>query len=229
MSVEVLSTRELSQPLCAEAASKGIEITVSAFIKTEPVENVEVQQEIEAAAALCASVVFTSANAVESVAAQLGFEPDWRIFCLGHATAFRAQKLFPDLEIISVGENATELAEFILQQEHVEEVIFFCGDRRRAELPLTLRKAGVAVQEVIVYQTVSLPHRVKGKFSAVLFFSPSGVQSYFASNEPDVSLPLFAIGPTTAEAIRERCGNEVIVADSPTQEAMLNELIDYFF
>ena len=229
MSVEVLSTRELSKTLCEKAASKGIHINISAFIKTEPVENVEVQQEIEAAAALSATVAFTSSNAVEAVAAQLSFLPDWRIFCLGHATADRARALFPELKINSGGDDASELAEIIMQQEEVEEMIFFCGDRRREELPLALKNAGILVQEIIVYQTLAIPHRVKGDFSAVMFFSPSGVHSYFASNQPDPSLPLFAIGPTTAAAIHEHCGNPVIIADSPAPEAMLNELIEYFF
>lgn len=229
MAIEVLSTRELSRPLMERALSKGLHIMVSPFIRTEPLENVEVQQEIELAAGLCANVVFTSANAVEAVAAQLSFQPDWEIFCLGHATANRARKFFPELKIHAGGDDASELAAIILQHEEIEEVIFFCGDRRREELPQALCKGGLAVQEIVVYHTIALPHRVKGNFAAVLFFSPSGVQSFFASNKPDPSMPVFALGPTTAAALSEVCKNPVVTAASPTPEALMNELIDYFF
>jgi hypothetical protein len=39
---------------------------------------------------------------------------------------------------------------------------------------------------------------------------------------------LFAIGHTTADAIRECCINPVIVSDSPGKTALLRQVIDHF-
>jgi len=167
------------EALIKDAASKKIFIEVVSFIRTEPIRSIEIKQEIEQAFMLTATVVFTSANAVEAVAAELGEQkPGWKIFCMGHATRQLAGKYFGKNLIIESADNARELAELIIHKAD-SEVIFFCGDQRRNELPDLLRKNNIRVKEIVVYQTIATPCKIEKKYDGILFFSPTGVQSFF--------------------------------------------------
>src|SRR5580692_3545081 len=95
--ITILCTKAIDEAFIKEAASKNILIDVYPFITTEPISSVEVQQEIEQAFILSATVVFTSVKAVEAVAAELDEQrPDWQIFCIGHATRQCCEKYFGD-------------------------------------------------------------------------------------------------------------------------------------
>jgi uroporphyrinogen-III synthase len=227
--IDILSTRELNEELLALAAAKGIRIEVSPFIRIEPVESVELQQEVEAVMIMNATVVFTSANAVEAVYGYLSdVEPIWDIYCIGHATSDLVREYFPFSRLAGEADSATELADVILEEAEGEEIIFFCGDRRRDELPEKLRHARFDVDEIVVYQTITTPHKIKKHYHAVMFYSPSGAESFFEMNRLPPGTPLFAIGETTAAAIRKRCDNLVLTPDEPSKEEMVNLVLDYF-
>src|ERR1700730_137942 len=161
--IKVLCTRPISHSLVNQARSAGIRLDVVPFIDTEPIQSVEVQQEIQLLLTEIATVVFTSTNAVEAVAAELEEQqPDWRIFCIGNATSELVKKYFGDESIEGTAEDASGLAQVIIKvMPERNEVVFFCGDQRRAELPEKLAENGIEVIEIVVYQTISIPHRVK--------------------------------------------------------------------
>jgi uroporphyrinogen-III synthase len=62
----------------------------------------------------------------------------------------------------------------------------------------------------------------------VIFFSPSAVESFFSMNTVTASLPLFAIGQTTAAAIREHTNNPVVIAAEPDAALLIRQVIDHF-
>ncbi|MGC4037761.1 MAG: hypothetical protein QM764_17495 [Chitinophagaceae bacterium] len=75
--ITILSTGVLPSHLVEEVEANDLAIDVISFIKTEAIQSIEVQQEIEQALLQTTTVVFTSRNAVEAVAAELeGQEPD---------------------------------------------------------------------------------------------------------------------------------------------------------
>lgn len=227
--IDILSTRELDEELLELAAERGVHIEVSPFIRIEPVESVEVQQEVEAALMMSATVIFTSANAVEAVYGFLSdVEPLWTVYCIGHATADRVTEYFPFARLAGTADSAADLAGMIIEEADTAEVIFFCGDKRRDELPEMLRGADFDVDEIVVYQTVATPHKVKKNYHAVMFFSPSGVESFFELNRLPPGTPLFAIGETTAATIRKRCDNPVMTPAEPAKDEMVNQVISYF-
>lgn len=227
--ISILSTRELDSSLIRMAADKGIHIDVSPFIRTEAIDSVEVQQEIANAETMNATVVFSSINAVEAVAAFTSEGlPAWDIYCVGNNTAERAKSCFPYSRICATEDSAADLAEIILEESDAGEIFFFCGNLRRDELPDALRDAGVDVNEINVYQTVALPHKLNKKYNGVMFYSPSGVESFFSSNTPAPEIPLFAIGNTTATAIRKLCGNPVMMPGHPSRESLVEEVIAYY-
>ena len=157
--IHILSTRPLSKSLIQEAKAEGIFIDELSFIETEPIQTIEVQQEIEQAYLQSATVVFTSMNAVDAVVAwQDGQQPDWVIYCMGNTTKKLLQESFGTHSVVGTAGNAAELAELIAAESDTDEVIFFCGEQRRDELPSILRKSGIDVQEILVYETIHTPH-----------------------------------------------------------------------
>ncbi len=228
-SISILCTRPLEERLVEEARINSIDIDIIPFIETEPIESVEVQQEIEYVLSLQTTVVFTSMNAVEAVAANMIEEqPAWKIYCIGFTTTALIRKLFPFSEIVATADNAADLAALIVEGQISDEVVFFCGDQRREELPQILRKHHITVNEIIVYQTIALPQKVKKNYLGILFFSPSAVDSFFEMNKVADHTVFFAIGNTTASCIRKYSANRIQVANQPGKENLVQEMIGYF-
>lgn len=227
--IHILCTRPLPETLIEEAFQAGIEIEVSPFIETESILSVEVQQEIELASTESATVVFTSMNAVDAVTIFLdSLQPDWAIYSIGTATGRLVKEYFGEAKIAGTASDAASLAGLIAEDRFVDEVIFFCGDQRRDELPEILRQHEVVVNEIVVYQTISVPHKIEKQYHGILFFSPSAVQSFFQKNKLTDTTILFAIGNTTANEIKKYSTNKIIISDAPGKENLVSKMIEYF-
>lgn len=227
--INILSTRPLSGDSIKEASEHHIHIDTLSFIETEAIDTIDVQQEIENALLQSALVVFTSMNAVEAVAAQLeGQEPDWKIYTMGYTSAELVKQYFGEEALYGTAKNAAELAELVVEEWNQEEVIFFCGNQRRDELPDILREHNIEVNEIEVYTTIATPHKIKKHYDAVLFFSPSAVRSFFSVNKAGQQTILFAIGDTTAREISKFSKNKVIIGSEPGKENLLQEAISFF-
>ena len=227
--IKILSTRPVAEELAKEAAGKGIQLDSLSFIETHAIQDIEVQQEVEWAGTEEAVVVFTSMNAVDAVTDLLdGHKPDWRIYCMGYATQQLVTDYFGETSIAGTGDNALELADTLLENEEAEEVIFFCGNQRRDELPNKLRKQQITVSEIVVYETVAIHHKLKTNYDAVLFFSPSAVESFFSSNRLTAATIVFAIGNTTRQTVQRFCKNKIVVSREPGKEMLVKQAIDYF-
>jgi uroporphyrinogen-III synthase len=239
--ISILSTRALKEDWIEEAAQIDIEIEINSFIETETIQSVEVLQEIEFALLQSANVVFTSVNAVNAVGENLEEQqPDWRIYCIGHATKQQVEEYFDEKMVRGFANSAEELAELIAtgscdtnhgDTNHGDTnrgVIFFCGSKRREELPEILKSNGIEVNEIVVYETITTPHKLQKHCNGILFFSPSAVESFFQFNKPDKETVLFAIGNTTASSIKKLSNNKIIVSDEPSKEGMLGKLKEYY-
>ena len=227
--IPILCTRPLSSLLLDEAAAAGIAIDEISFIETESILSVEVQQEIELASTEIAIVVFTSMNAVDAVTIFLdGHQPEWSIYSIGTATARLVAAYFGEEKITGTANDASALAELIAEDRFTDEVIFFCGDQRRDELPDILRKNDIDVNEIVVYQTIATPHKIDKEYFGILFFSPSAVQSFFSKNKVADKTILFAIGNTTANEIKKYSSNKIIISDEPGKENLVTKMIEYF-
>src|SRR5699024_8727921 len=80
---------------------------------------------------------------------------------------------------------------------------------------------GIEVVELEVYKTIIKPVYMPDKpVSGILFYSPSAVEGFkrgegFAGNLP----PLFAIGPTTAKALKDESSQSVETAPQPIRKS----------
>ena len=210
--INILSTRPLNKSLVQEAKAVGISIDELSFIDTEPIQDIATQQEIEQAYLQSSTVVFTSMNAVDAVLAwQDGQQPDWVIYCMGNTTKLLLKENFGEHSVAGTASSAAELAELIAEESDIDEVIFFCGEQRRDELPAILRNKGIEVHEIIVYETIHTPHKVSKDYHAILFYSPSAVSSFFSNNKVPAQTILFAIGNTTAKTIQQYCNKCIVL------------------
>ena len=219
----VLSTRPLSGALIEEAAAKGITIDVVPFIDTTRLEDETLVKRLAELVEKPVTAVFTSVNAV--VAIEIGDRPDWKIFCISGATRRAVAERFGEAAIVAVADSAKELAEVIISQGTSRELWFFCGDKRREELPDSLKTAGWQVHEVVVYRTILTPHHIDKTYDAIVFFSPGAVESFFSMNTMGSEIPLFAIGRTTAAALHRHCANPVTISEKPDEQLLIRAII----
>lgn len=230
----VLSTRTIGQTLINEAAAKGITLEVKDFISVRPaIQDKDRAQIDELLSRKDAVVVFTSKHAVNAVADYIGahhngVSPAWKIYCLSSVTIHRAAECFPDADIHGQGSYAADLAAKIAA-DGVGEIFFFCGNKRRDTLPENLRKEGVTVHEIVVYETSLTPARIPHGYEGVIFFSPSGVESFFSMNDLDETTVCFAIGDTTAEAVRKEVQNQIVISNSQQETTLVQSVVDHYY
>lgn len=222
----LLSTRPLPKAIIEEGAERGVVIEELSFIDTKPIHNEELFQKIKSLATKQHTVVFTSMNAVEAVAAHVDSTPNWQIYSIGNTTRKLVEEAWGADRIVATAENAQRLGERLID-DGVKEVVFFCGDIRRDELPHKIRSEGGKVEEVVVYQTEETPTKLAKEYDGILFFSPSAVQAFFSSNRASKQTVFFAIGKTTEEAIRQHKGGKVVVARVTDKVALAQQAIDY--
>lgn len=227
--ISILSTRPLNSSLIDEAKRLNIEIDELSFIETETIRSKEVQQEIETALLQSSVVVFTSMNAVEAVADVMDSQqPEWKIYSIGNSTKQLVKKYFGEQSIAGTANSAVGLAKLIVEERQDAEIIFFCGDQRRDELPETLRSHDIGVNEIVVYETVIVRHKVNKPYQGILFFSSSAVEGFFSNNKVSNSSVLFAIGNTTANSLKKYTDNKIIISEEPGKENLFRKMIEYF-
>ena len=223
----LLSTRPLPKAVIEEGAKKNVIIEELSFITTHPIENEELFQRIKQLAEEKHTVVFTSMNAVEAVAAHVESVPGWKIYSIGNTTNKLIEEKWGRDKVVATADSGSGLAERLVDDE-VKEVIFFCGNIRRDELPNKMRSEGHLVEEVIVYETEETPSELSKSYDGILFFSPSAVNAFYSRNKPAKETVLFAIGKTTAEAIKQHKGQKVVVANQASKVDLAMKAIAYF-
>jgi len=229
-SISILSTRPIDGALIEKAAYQNITIDTLTFIKVEKIVIDEVAAQIAILSRQAATVVFTSINAVEIVVETMPADavmPDWKIYCIGGATFTLVKKYWAYESLIYTAKTATELAEKITSDK-VPSVTFFCGNKRREELPGLLRNENITVNELVVYETIETPVKTDKKYDGILFFSPSAVTSFFTENKPSQDTTLFAIGKTTANTLKEFCLNNIIISEFPAKDQLVDKAIEFY-
>jgi uroporphyrinogen-III synthase len=225
--LNILSTRPLNNEIIDKAAQQNIFIDCISFIETQPIQNSGLKEKIQKLSAKKITVVFTSMNAVDVVKDYLSKKPEWDILSIGQTTKKLIADFFDEENIIATANDASTLADLIIDKE-IKEVVFFCGDQRRDELPAKLKAKNINVEEVVVYSTIATVEKVSKRYDGILFFSPSAVESFFSANQVDSNTILFAIGNTTAETINQKVQNKIIIAERPGKEALVKEMLIYF-
>lgn len=178
--------------------------------------------------------VFTSVNGVkaleELITNGLQVRPEVHIFAVGSKTKEALESLGLTAKV-PASQDASHLADLIIEEGKIESVIYFHGNLSRGEMSGKLRAKNIEVIELEVYKTKISPVALPSTpVDAILFYSPSAVEGFKQGEGFHKQLPaLFAIGPTTAEAIRKESAESVEVADMPDTKELLKAVADHLF
>jgi uroporphyrinogen-III synthase len=213
--IHILSTKVLSPAQKQELIKADFEVTEADFIKTEH-QKFELKEVND-------NLIFTSQNAVHSVFQHADLEKlkSKNVFCVGLKTKIVLSEA--GFNVVAYTGYASDLAEIITLIYGSESFTFFSGNLRRETLPVALKEAGIKFNEIKVYETSLTPQKIKTKVDAILFFSPSGVESYLAVNAIK-NENCFCIGETTASAL-DKITKNIIVADQQSVEDVIEDVI----
>jgi len=218
----ILSTKRLSKALKKEFSDAGIELVEKNFIQTKSV-SFETPQ-------LNNYLIFTSKQAVKSVLKSglqtILLKP---CLCVGSKTkSFLEKKSFT---VIESADYAEDLIQVIDLKYKENSFTFFCGNIRKNTIPYYFQQNKIAYNEIVVYETKLKPHQLKEPFDGILFFSPSGVNSFLENNTLE-NKTCFCIGTTTAKALEnnpEVSGHKnIVIAAQPTVENVITEVIKFY-
>lgn len=226
--IQILSTKPIGAALSRVAREHNICIDEISFIKTKEVISEELKKRIAELSKQNITVVFTSANAVNAVKKLLPAKPSWKIFCISHQTKNAVADALGEKNIIGTAENGEKLAEEIIKYSSVKRVVFFCGNQRREVLPEKLKKNEIELEEIVVYKTIEKSKLISKHYDGIIFFSPSGVRSFFSINKVNESVQIFAIGNTTANEIKVHSQLPIMISKHPDKEELVQLMIKHF-
>ena len=210
----MLSTKKLKENQRSLLLGSGISLVEYDAIKIDFVPF-EIPQQVE-------NAIFTSQNAVLSVQGSAGSIQN--CFCVGEKTKLLLEE--NGFKVVKMTEYASELSDYLVQHHKNDFFHFFCGNIRSDEIPSKLKKNNIAFEEIIVYNTILRPKKFERDFDAILFYSPSGVRSYFKMNN-SISNKTIAvcIGTTTASEARNYVEN-VVISNSTTVESVIAKAVN---
>jgi hydroxymethylbilane synthase len=165
------------------------------------------------------NVIITSQNAVEAILASISPEELQfkNIYCVGRKTKRLIEKHIG--KVAHFESSGKDLANYLVEYLEGTEVTYFCSDIRLDTIPTVLEQNNIIVNEIEAYSTKEAPIKTPKSTRAVLFYSPSAVQSYLHVNTSDVIA--YCIGETTAEEARKSF-SDVRVATTATIEGVID-------
>jgi uroporphyrinogen-III synthase len=165
-----------------------------------------------------------------------------RIACVGPVTAEAARQAGLPVEYVGETHTGAALAEELGKRLQGATVFLPRSDRANPDLPLALKRCGAQVTEVIAYRTLrptavderNLQQMAEGAADAVLFFSPSAVQHFVELLGGEQlralqdKLAITAVGPVTANALREAGVVSMVMSGDTTAAAVVEALEKHF-
>jgi uroporphyrinogen-III synthase len=213
--LSILCTKELSSSQKQLFLEQGFHVVYKDFIsvKTIPFQLNSINN----------SIIFTSKNAVQSV---LESEKITELklkncFCVGQKTKELLDE--NNFKVLACENYAEDLGKLIATQYSETAFTFFSGNLRQDVLPNILKDNNVIFDEIKTYETVLTPQKLNEKFDAILFFSPSAVNSYLQENKIE-NQNCFCIGNTTAKALEHKTKN-ITIAPLQTIESVIETAI----
>lgn len=216
--IQIVSTKILSSIQKQELVKADFNVIEADFIHTEN-QSFELNE-------INDNLILTSQNAAQSLLLNPECEKlkAKNVFCVGLKTKILLSE--NGFNVIAYTGYAADLAEIITLIYSKESYTFFSGNLRKETLPKALKDAKIKFNEIQVYETSLTPHKIKTAVDAILFFSPSGVESYLKENKIKNEV-CFCIGTTTAEAL-EKTTKNIIIAAQPSVEDVIEDCIEEY-
>jgi len=218
--ISVLSTKNLSTSQKNLILNSGIGLVEYDAIK---IDFINFKAEINSKD----NLIFTSKNSVKAFLNNYKLTELPRpltIFCVGAKTKELLESL--KFEVQEVADYGKDLANIIVSKYPERAFKFFCGVSRRDELPSLLNENNISLEEIEVYTTSLNKKKFQQDFDGIMFFSPSGVESYLNLNELKTET-CFCIGKTTASALKDK-NTSVVIATTPSIENVIVQVVKHY-
>ena len=177
---------------------------------------------VDFAAASVENAIITSKNAAKAVIKNS--ISITRCFCVGAKTSAVLEN--HNYKVVEVADYGRNLANIVLNNYNDQSFTFFCGNKRRDEIPSVLKENNIAFKEIEVYKTRLNFRHFRQEFDGIMFFSPSAVQSFTEENQLKDSVA-FCIGTTTALEAKKHT-EKIVVATKPSIENVIVQAVKYF-
>ncbi len=171
------------------------------------------------------NVIITSQNTIEALltsfsASELQFK---NIYCVGRRTKRKVEQRIGEVKHTEA--NAKKLAAHLVDHLEGKEVTYFCSDLRLDDLPDSLSKHDIKVNEIEAYQTKYNSKKLETPVEGVMFYSPSTVESFVKQNKAQGIA--FCIGETTAKAA-QKYFETIRIAKVPTVESVIELVNEHY-
>lgn len=172
--------------------------------------------------------IFTSKKAVRAVSPKIAdLKVPEHIFAVGSKTAEKLEALGLD---VSYPENFSAIAlASMIQDLELKKIVHFCGNLKAADLGKLLGEQ-VELTSVEVYQTILTHHKMNDldDFDAVVFMSPSAVESFTERNSVSDDQKVFCIGPTTEQEAQEAGMQHCITPEYSTLDSLMDSIQEFY-
>lgn len=222
----VLSTKQLNSNIIRMAKEDfGMNLFCKSFTKIKKTDFMCTPFTLES----YDSFAFTSANAVkyflENIDKKLLAKKN--IFSLQGAT--REELLLKELVPKIIAPNVDELGKLIKKKKaelNIHKLLHPIGNLTLPDLRKVVLSSGMTYQDINVYHTELNPIPVDAiPFKAILFFSPSAIDSFAMANRFSSERIYVCIGNTTFTRLQYYTDtHNAVIAKKPTPEAMIMAL-----
>ncbi|MES2618924.1 MAG: uroporphyrinogen-III synthase [Bacteroidota bacterium] len=225
--MKVLSTKQLETNAIASAHDLQLDLTCLNFIEIKGVDYHNEALNFND----YDTVVFTSSNAVDFFIVsqiQIDILKTKKIASLEGSSKATLAKY--GLAPIATAADSKQLADILQHSSDVKSVLHPCGSLALDTLQHTLETADIQYKGLVVYETILQPQQLTETYDFILFYSPSGVNSFFSQNKLSPSTVCCCIGTTTAAALKEKEPQAMIlIPEKPNPVAMLEIVHHYIF
>lgn len=220
--IRIVSTKKLLPNQKQFLLNANLSVIEADFITTKSLrEALATKQSVTNEA-----LIFTSQNAVNAILEFDNFSElkNKKTFCVGLKTKALLEE--NGFQVEAYTGYAEDLAEIIALIYSNLSYTFFSGNLRRDVLPEKLKEAGIVFNEIEVYETILTPQKMNSKPDGILFYSPSGVESYLKENKITDEM-CFCIGNTTAKTL-ETITKNIVIANQPSVENVIIQCLNYY-
>lgn len=209
--LEILFTKKFPEEFFQKHFGPEYKIESYDFIQTEYTDIESVKDQIDT------EIQYYIVSSERTAQRIRDLELTGEFFCVGDKSA----KILYDSgkKVTFTAKTASELVDHIKHRyESSQSFLFFCSSIRRDEIPSGLKVSGHNVQEIVIYTTHSQEVKLPKIYDGYVFFSPSGVKSFASQFSIPEKAVIFAIGRTTANAVKEVIDRTAIFSElSDTQ------------
>ncbi len=162
-------------------------------------------------------LIFTSYNGVKGFLYNFEYSSfQKKIYVVGEKTFFFLKKHFPYCFLLKKN-YLQDIIEEIMKIRSNQYYDWFCGNKNILDINFFKKKN---INRYEVYQTFLTPRKIKNlsDYHGIIFFSPSGVQSFFSKNkiQHNTKTEIFAIGKTTAKFISNFLDKKIWIPKKPS-------------